>query len=75
MFHLHRVAQALAKMVGYTVYPKWLNFGEVEALRRLLRYLEVDCVFDVGANSGQYARQLRNLVEFSGTIISFELNT
>lgn len=41
-------------------------------LRRLLEYLNVDCVFDVGANAGQYARMLRNDAGFRGLIISFE---
>jgi FkbM family methyltransferase len=43
-------------------------------LRRLLRYLEVDCVLDVGANSGQFADMLRSTVGYAGLIISFEPN-
>ena len=43
-------------------------------LRRLLRYLDVDCVFDVGANSGQFADMLRSTVGYAGLIISFEPN-
>ena len=41
-------------------------------LRRFLRHFKVDCVFDVGANSGQYAEMLRRSVGYQGPIISFE---
>ncbi len=41
-------------------------------LRRLLAYLDVDCVFDVGANTGQYAQMLRRKSQYDGRIISFE---
>lgn len=41
-------------------------------LRRLLAYLDVDCVFDVGANVGQYATMLRRNAKYHGRIVSFE---
>ncbi|HEX5006843.1 MAG TPA: FkbM family methyltransferase [Hyphomonadaceae bacterium] len=41
-------------------------------LRRLLSHLNVDCVFDVGANTGQYAQMLRRRARYAGRIISFE---
>src|SRR5579864_5757197 len=41
-------------------------------LRRFFNHFEVDCVFDVGANLGQYAQMLRTKVGFAGHIISFE---
>ncbi|MBU3601764.1 FkbM family methyltransferase [Polynucleobacter sp. AM-25C3] len=41
-------------------------------LSRLLPFLNVDCVFDVGANNGQYAQMLRKHVGYQGRIISFE---
>lgn len=41
-------------------------------LRRFLRHFKIDCVFDVGANSGQYAEMLRRSVGYQGLIISFE---
>lgn len=41
-------------------------------LKRFFKSLDVDCVFDVGANSGQYASKLRHKVGYRGPIISFE---
>jgi FkbM family methyltransferase len=41
-------------------------------LRRFLRHFDVDCVFDVGANRGQYAEMLRRSAGYRGLIISFE---
>ncbi|MEY8096895.1 FkbM family methyltransferase [Falsihalocynthiibacter sp. S25ZX9] len=45
---------------------------EVTALQRFFKLFSVDCVFDVGANAGQYAKMLRNDVRFEGIIFSFE---
>ena len=41
-------------------------------LRALLDHLKIDCVFDVGANVGQYHDFLRNKVLYDGLIVSFE---
>jgi FkbM family methyltransferase len=46
---------------------------ESEYLRRFLSAFQIDCVFDVGANVGQYVEQLRH-AGFRGLIISFEPN-
>jgi FkbM family methyltransferase len=40
-------------------------------LKRFIDELQVDCVFDVGANTGQYANLLRE-IGFKGPIVSFE---
>ena len=45
---------------------------EQEFLGRFLREFDVDVVFDVGANSGQYAQMLRKRAGYCGHIISFE---
>ena len=62
-----RMAAARAALTGHAY-----QIGEVTALRRLLRLFSYDCVFDVGANVGQYASMLRRDVGFKGWILSFE---
>lgn len=73
-----RAARRLAALVGYLTNSVIVHKSEVhqhperELLRKLLPHLGVDCVFDVGANRGQYATQLREEVGYKGLIISFE---
>lgn len=45
----------------------------LEALRDLTRTLRIDCMFDVGANVGQFGKELRG-IGYKGWIISFEPN-
>jgi FkbM family methyltransferase len=46
---------------------------ELETLSRFLSDFQVDCVFDVGANTGQYGARLRQ-TGYRGLIVSFEPN-
>ena len=41
-------------------------------LRKQFQLLEIDLVFDVGANAGQFGRLLRDEVGYKGEIHSFE---
>lgn len=72
--HLNKFATGLAKKMGYAVLPTWrMEHRElVEHLRKLFAIFEVDCVIDVGANDGGYARLLRQEVGYNGLLLSFE---
>jgi FkbM family methyltransferase len=68
------VANALERLTGARIVsPSDIGaLSEAEHIRRLIARFDIDCVFDVGANAGQYARMLRERVKYSGPIVSFE---
>lgn len=53
---------------AYELHGLW----EISHLKKTLIHCKVDCIFDIGANFGQYATMLRNDVGYKGVIISFE---
>jgi FkbM family methyltransferase len=68
-----RLVDAATGLAGVQVARKgaaWVLI-EPEQLHRFLTHFRVDCVFDVGANVGQYASKLRD-IGYTGQIISFE---
>ena len=62
------------RLVSYRLISlrKFSGVWEQQHLKRMLHDYGVDCVFDVGANYGQYAQMLRRKANFKGLIISFE---
>ena len=50
------------------LYKHW----EQNQLKKIFEYCDVECVFDIGANYGQYALMLRSKLKYRGLIISFE---
>jgi FkbM family methyltransferase len=71
---LKNLVERAAKRAGVAVIPEWRlgNFPLARHLSRLFQERGIDCVFDVGANRGQYGLFLRREVGFAGTILSFE---
>ncbi|MGH7046839.1 MAG: FkbM family methyltransferase [Stellaceae bacterium] len=78
-----RLAEKLARRLGYIVLPAWQEniivpparehtFHAARYLRRLFDLLAIDCVIDVGANLGQYRSFLRDEVGYTGVTVSFE---
>ena len=68
--------ESIGKKIGLVIVPNWraVALDEERHLSRLLPYLGVDCVFDVGGNIGQYGQKLRKDIGYRGQIISFEPN-
>lgn len=70
-FRLARRVQALGHKVGVDIRQYAPDVSSGPLLPRLLARHGVDLVLDVGANSGQFAKQLR-VDGYTGRIVSFE---
>jgi FkbM family methyltransferase len=77
MSHWKRAASAAARTLGDALNIHIARKGhawpllERDLLRQFLMTFEVDCVFDIGANAGQYAALLRS-IGYRGAIVSAE---
>lgn len=70
---MKKLIKTFLRSIGYDLYfhPLNLKINDEFQLYKVLEYLNVDIVFDVGANIGQFATNLRS-VGYKGRIISFE---
>lgn len=73
---LHQIARGLEKLADVHLLrrssgPFW---PEANFERSLHDYLKTDCIFDVGANIGQFGQNTREVIGYTGTILSFEPN-
>jgi FkbM family methyltransferase len=60
--------------LGHVHVPKWQlgSYPLAQHLTALFEAYGIDCVFDIGANTGQYGSFLREQVGYRGAIVSVE---
>jgi FkbM family methyltransferase len=68
---IKKTIKKLSRSLGIELKRYNVQTSEAAKMQRLLAYHNIDLVFDVGANIGQYAKLLREL-GYSGRIVSFE---
>jgi FkbM family methyltransferase len=65
---------SLFRRLGYDIIPssRYMPRDIAGHLKALFEKLDISCVLDVGANTGQYRDFIRDQVGYKGLIISFE---
>ncbi len=68
------VSSYLFRKTGYSLIATWRleRYELTVCLKNIFKKLQIDCVFDVGANRGQFHDFLRHEVGYRGHIFSFE---
>jgi FkbM family methyltransferase len=72
---LNSFLREVAGSLGLEVRRRSTATSYTEQLRHMLAWNQVDLVLDVGANVGQFARELRRQAAYRGRIVSFEPTT
>jgi FkbM family methyltransferase len=62
----------VCRRIGFDVVRYKPTFHPGARRRALFESFKIDTVLDVGANTGQYGKYLRNVIGYKGRIISFE---
>jgi FkbM family methyltransferase len=69
---LHRSIRKLLWKLGYDLTKFRPASHPMARRKQLLESYAIDTVLDIGANTGQFARQLRDYLGYAGRILSFE---
>jgi FkbM family methyltransferase len=65
------IFRVLAATFGYQLIKKIKVYNSQNTIKSLLRIHKIDLIIDVGANIGQFAKEMRSL-GYQGEILSFE---
>lgn len=71
MKKIKKIIKGIARKFGYDIIPFNPGSSHEAFLLKIIKKFEIDVILDVGANSGQYGRYLRN-IGYAKHIISFE---
>jgi FkbM family methyltransferase len=69
---IRRTIRKLARAMGYEKIKPPVLPEVLERRRKLLAAYDVDLIIDVGANTGQFAQEMRRTLGYTGRIVSFE---
>lgn len=71
MKNIFKIFKKIARNFGVELRRFTLSTSETARMQHLFTNKDLDCVLDVGANIGQYAKTIREL-GYTGKIVSFE---
>lgn len=71
MYYLKKIVKRLIRAFGLDLHRLSTDSNSTFQLLKGLEHFDIDLVFDIGANTGQFASELRD-VGYQGRIVSFE---